>query len=860
MGSINRVVNALTYAPADPLKNLTSALNKLWKKVTTIATAIFAKLSVKEVFSKREITLIRNVQPQPHAPHDAPPLKDRNVEVITPPPINPDEEPAVHLKTPVYIEFDESLEDFRGFLRDFSTLCVDTVFESQVADQIDTFQNMAPSLPPVLKSFVKLIIEIGDKAAKPIFQKFSQQKAQIIDPTLKKIFKTLLKPDPTLTQAQQIDDRTALYETLLKQISTELHDLKIPTSQNLKNHYIQPILSWLLLSDHSIPLAELFGPGDRFKEDIIDKVFERSIGLLVERKIDQYARVLERTMQRRLGEIVHNTMRINGNRIADFFSERIAELISSMSFQEMYDRVIHDVAFYQVEGVIKAENAVEEHRKLIEKAQRAVRMVPKTPEETASQQQAKNYLESVAQHGGQEAFLRHIQIEKYSEQPICSINLKQMIEQEIALTVQGNNPIYSRLANEKAIFSAIADNILNLLTATKKQVTADGTVEEIDPFVELWERLYFPEELQEVIKHASELVEEFITPDTTLLLESIKAPALEMVKNIFKSSAKEMLKKHLVQLVEIGINKVIDPESLEALWYDSILPIINTNLLRILMRKYVELNLNKFVPLFHKLLTDDPANRETNTQNLQQALITEAKGAFRTFDPNSFYANETPLSDEDWRTLTQQLVDEFESTIIDSRINNTPFDAAHTSANEIKDILKHYFQDGSKENDPVYGEITMNLLFKAGNINHEGLVSYFIKDAVSTQVTSSVKDVRSNHKILVHSAADALKSNFLDPQRVKDMFNNVSKEKAANPKEKFAHQVNVTARLTHELIMRISEQKGAITAFAVRRFLTDKPDMLDQLMTKVYKKVFGERFINENLAVLCCDELFRSFA
>jgi hypothetical protein len=882
MSNIHRIKHTIVSGIQKTFQAISDAFTKLWQKVSGAVASVFANISCfssgKFSFTHREITLLNNIATPRRVP-PPPSLDNRNIQLVTAAPIETRvDNTTITIPEIPYVTFDPALEELRSFLKDFSVLCADHVYDESLAQKLQDAQNNASTLPSIIKSFAKLLVEVGDKAAKPIFQKFTQQKAQVIDPYLRKIFKTLLSTDPNKLEEGQTPsieqiqkERRDLYDIMLKQLAVEFKDTKAPSRQNLQVHYIQPILNWLVLTDHTVPLEELFGPGDSQKNEIIDSLFERSIAILVEHKIDQYAHLLERTMQRQLADITHEMMRINAQRMTDFFSERIADLINSMPFTDTFDAVIHDVIFPHIEGINEAQKAVKEFKELYEEAKKIAVISPKNSQEETSQRQAKSLLETVAKYPNEEEFFRTQLIKKYSGQTVCTTNIRQLIDQEIAITLQGGNPAHARTANENAFLTTISENILDLMTPIKKRICADGTIEEIDPFIELWDRLYFPKELQEIFKHCTEMVSEFVTPETTNLFKTIKAPTIEILKTIFRSQAKDYLQKWLVQAVRVGFEKVIDPTTFNELTVDSIAPSINTKLLQVLLEQNVEYNLAKFSPFIHTMMTDDPANHESNMEKLQKEIIAHAKSSFKLFNPDSFYTAETndgakatlnmsPFTDEDWMNVTKSIVQEYERIISTAKIKNAPFDPANTSPTEIKDILTKYFKSASETNDPVYGEIVMSLLFKTGSFSNEGLISYFIKDTISTSLTSSILPMRADHTYLIKTMAESLKETFLDPQQIKELFSDIPPPKRVYTQQRLAHQINVTSRLAHEIIMRLSQQQGAITAFAVRRILTDTPDVIDRLITKVYKKLFRDRLLTENMMLLIYDELARSLS
>lgn len=941
---INKISGAFSIPYPDPANNLSTALQKLWQKVSRAVSRFFSFFNCfnrfKNVFSKREITLLRDER-RIHIPEipKPPVLSDKKIVPLSPLPAVVDIHE--HAAMPPYVTFDPELEDLRTFLRDFSSLSADELYKTKIAKQVESLQSVAPSLPPLIKSVAKLLVEMGDKAAKPLFQKFAQQKAQTIDPALQKIFKTLIKPDPlalreglsvhlhlqllakplpagintddyikpilhsftmheghrkpikdmyahlpnadlalaeSLIEAakkfieeHQRIERNALCSSIDRQMTEEFKDVKPPSRQSIQRDYIHPILNWLLLSDHMVPLAELFGPGDRSKEDLIDKVVERAIAILVERKIDQYARLLEKTMQGRLGEIAQHMLRVNSSRLADFFSERLSDLISSSPFTETFDALLRDVVSKHINGVIESEKYKTENEKLIEKARHTAQIDPSKPEEEETKKRAQKHLDSVAAHGGQEAFLQHMLLEKYSQHPVCSPDVKQIIDQEILLAKQGNDPSPARKANEKAIFDGIAENLLDLITPVKKKAGSNGEVEEVDAFRELWDRLYFPEEFYDLIEHVEELSKEFVTPETTALFSSIKSPSLEIVKSIFKSSAKELLRKHLVQIVQTAFKKVIDPKSLNEINAMTTLPAINAQLIRVFMRQEMGDKLDDFAPLFHKLVTNNPDLHEANVADIHAVLVKLVKEKFHHFDPKSFFTSEThdekmgrqnysELVSEDWVRITKPIIVAFEKEILQAKINGIPFDPQRATTREISDIIKKCYQESSKDNNPLFGEAVMDLLFRVGDLPYETLISFFIKETISTTITGTTKEMRKSHHYLVDTLAESLKETWLNPKRIEDLYSDKPTPEPAFTQQKLAHQIGVTSALVHDLLKRQADRSGMVTRYAIQKVITDKPDEINRQISTIYRKVLGNQIMNENLVVRICDQLFHSLS
>lgn len=920
-------------------------IKSLWQKISAIASRFFATLShfcaARSFFSAKEITLLRDDRPNTRQPpaylgH----LKDKSFSIQTPIIESALLQDSKINQEPLYLTFDDSLENLRAFLREFSLLGVDAIYEKHIVEHLESAQTLAPSLPPIIKSIAKLLVEMGDKAAKPLFKKFAQQKAQTIDPALQKIFNLLLKPDLNdvrdklsiylheelanapirkgLTSADYVDpllkwflkpegqnqslvdlfsgtkdfdekiigylfekatlfwtnqltiEKEMLYSTLESKLCTEFKEIK-----TIKAGYIKPILNWLLLSDHSTPLAAIFGELSAKKEELIDKIFERSVSLLVEKKIDHYSHVLEKTMQRHLAEIIHQMMQKNVTRIADFFSERLSELISSMPFTETIDGLIHDILYLQVQGIIQSDNELERQKEFLDKKAPAIaRLAPLNVEAVEAQIHAQNHLNSVEQHGGKEAFLQHMFLEKFTAHPTCTAHMQQVINQEIKLILKGKDPHSVRRASEKALCSNAAENLLNLMMPIRKKVGAHGEVEEVDPFAELWDRFYLPEEFRELSKYFEELTQEFVTPETTALLEKIKQPAQEIIKNLFKSTAKDLLKKQLGDVVQKVFEKITIPEKINEINAETTLPAVNSILITTFSKQVLGRHLKEFTPLFHKLITCDSAERAQQIRLIQQTLIKLTKSKFQHFNPAEFYSIESEkeglptmelrqLTSIDWLALTYPIVTDLEEEILHSHVNKALFNPETATAIEIADILKKVFNAKSISNHPGFGKLSMDLLFRLGKLQNESFTEFFIetfiKNSLSSLMTEAIEPWRESYHKLVDTTSAGLKKSFANPQSVKSLFSEELKASAITD-QKLAHQLNVTACLAHDIIIGLAQEKGTLAKFATKKLIANNPSHINRVITTIYKSLFENQLINQNLAIRVYEKVLQSFS
>ena len=530
---------------------------------------------------------------------------------------------------------------------------------------------------------------------------------------------------------------------------------------------------------------------------------------------------------------------------------------------------MHNVLALQIQGYLSAESALEKHRAVLEKAKLAAQILPRNSEEIETKIRAQNHLNSVAQYGGEKPYFERVLIEEFSEHEACSPTMQQIIREQISLTLQGKDPGLVKQARQKAIFTGLAENMLALMLPVRKKIGANGDVEEVEPFMQLWEKLYLPKEFHELIKHVEELVSEFITPETATLFASIKQPALNIIQNMIKSAGQDMLKKQLVQVVQKAFEKLTLPANLDELNANVTLPAINAQLIKTLIAQQLSPNAKAAAPLFHALLVEQAPRRETNIKAIQELLIKLTKENFNHFTGKNFYVKEEnsqlsyrDLTDSDWQKLTLPLIKQTERQLLDTFLaNGKPLDTALITVEKIYEQLSKRPAATDTSNDPVFGQMFMDLMFKIGNWPYEGLIGFFAKDKISSQLTEETRELRASHAIFISSLTATLKETFLNRQAVEEMFlSNPSLKPSQYTPQKLTHQMAVLSRLAHDLIFYFAGQQGLLSKFAVKQVVTDNPKAIDALIKTIYQKVFGNQTLNENLVIRVCEEIFRSMS
>ena len=852
---IGRIGHTISFVATAPFLFVFIALKFLWQKIHAFAVFLFKNINSNEPpkisLSDREISFLQKECFFEKTPTPPSPLSDRTISNFFPIPLE-DESPLVHFRLPPYRHFDSSLEELRSFFRDFLKLIADKTYTQYAQTPVESIQDSAASFLSYINSISQTLIEMGDKAAKPLFQKFAEQKAQGIDPVFQKIFKKLIKPNidiPITTDSwrdeQQFEIKKLLIE-LEEHVTQELKGEFIPPNEDMLRNYIRPTLEWLL-GDHSVPLMKTKELENR-QENVIDTIFEKAISFLVARKVCYYSDHLQKTIQRSFVEITQHALHLNTSIIADFFSEKIAALIKSISFPELFDEILHEVIGNHIKEIVIAEKHLEEAKTALEHI-----------DENIYPEFYKKYLTNIERRGGKEHFFEHITLKKFSEQQTCKLSIKRMIEQELSLAEKGIDPQHARLVGEQAIYKEISEKLYSALLCTSQKIASDGSVEEVDPFIELWNQLYFPEELRSIVNQFTELTNELVTPSIAGRLQQAKKPFLDVIKEICIGIARDSVKDIFTKVVKTGFERISNRNSWDEIFINTITPIINAQLIQYMMSQEVKYHPDS-AHFFLQLVRSEEANRPTIKENIRKKLIELTKSQFNHFDPDKFDIFEeqdtvkfSALSNDDWNSFADGTIQEFEQIILEASPDLTAINES-----SIKAIFQVYFDKPPSGTDPAFGKIAKELVLELGKGSPRLFSLTGLEKIISDALADKTQKMRQSHDYFTKLMTTSLKENFLSSEWVNTLFLDEQPQHAALTKEKLAHQIHAVSSLAHDLFSRKTKQEGWIVNLGFQAFLTDNPSKLEEMVSNIYNKMFKSKILNMSILVNATNKIFQT--
>ena len=502
----HNIRNIAIDKPSSPLlttlKIIWNAVKGIFKKIGNFFKNLFSKNENKTTLTNHEIEMIQNAQ-QLYNPTvkkeetKANSLSDRDVTHHSSqagsdiPPKNTlekkkDDSVSITIKDP-----DTSQKMIETVL--------ECVFEEKIKPEITNVKEGLGKLSEVLKIAGDLAIRIGDKAAKPLFEKlkgFSIEEK--VKPDLLSLLNWLLK-----------DGVKNDFENLLKERLKNEHD-----NEELLDKFTQPCIKWLLETDHSTPLSQAYTNARipiQGNKEAIDKAFETAMLVLLDNKIEQYMNKYHAKFDESLPGIVHKMLIDNGKRISSILTQRMINVVENSSFPEMFNNLLY-VALDQSEAIIAAEKAKENEmtnqNALYEKAKNVERIQTNTESEATNKSMLlahKNKIDEVGKEEYIKAEAEKKALQTYTNQDVCHPSIAKLMLNPSLGDIEKNKV-------KEELFVELANNVIQILLPEQRVQLPNGEVKSVDGLVYLCSEIEIPPEFKQLAQEAIEISKEILTP------------------------------------------------------------------------------------------------------------------------------------------------------------------------------------------------------------------------------------------------------------------------------------------------------------------------------------------------------------
>lgn len=725
--------------PHQPQIQKISFSQKLWNIIDSIIEFIKSffpqnpfKLTPADRVTIRDIKIIQG-QIKPPSPVPAPVQPQANPEIE---PINLN---VSILRAPTYalepVQFEHKyLNDTAAEVIRIASDSADLIYEKDVAPVIALIQQGSKGIPDLLKTIAGVILKLGQAANKhygTVIEK--SELSGIVTNELRNLVHWLCLNDFTSNRQERNDYKTQLYNKVRLRLAVDI--------RTEMKHYLEPTLHWLLQTDHQTPFKNCFDINENYNEEHAKEMLGAAVHVLIEFKIDLYAQYVNSILQNNLPQIVQTYLRENVAKMAaNEEMKTLLTVIKELPWSNLVDDAINFVHYHLIAYVngIKAQEAYEKNQKEDRELQQRItlykaRIAAKAnnAEEIRIQDEAKSDLAFIANN--------HEKTKEQSFWTAFADTKINPIEYAIHPTVRANEVEAQAQANHE-FFGELANQLLDL--------ALPGDKNNIDSWLD---KLTVPPQFKEIIEHTKNIVKEVVSP---ALLGIMSLPPAwqrkisEETANIVIIELKKWLKEILVLTLEEKLTQYADPDEIDEMMADQLLPnVIIPQMIQTTAKHVLFLNVKGFSQDFTNLVGLDRNAALISIQERffqgSQALLTNVP--FPTIQMTQAKFNE----------VIQPLMTELES-----RLENIKrIDPPSFSREKVEVLLSKYFEDDKAVEDsrPVYGKLVTDMIAEMSTAG--GWAKWGVKkgeEALSKILVASMHDVRVSPEFTVKLLTESL--------------------------------------------------------------------------------------------------------
>ncbi len=863
------------------LKKIWEAVKGFFKKIGDFFKKLFSSDKEKLTLNDREIEMIQSAKNYTPRPKTFPVLSkksfsqvdgliDPEIKLLKPKnsgnevslealdlaekaPVKNEAEPTIPvpknghefppITDPVMKEFHETAQEFVGTI-------LNCIFEKKIEPQIPNMKRGLGNLSEGLKFAADLAVKIGDKAAKPLFEKL---KKFSIDE--KSEYQNLL--NWLLKEGISEDFEEKLMKSLEKEFNSE-NDLRT---------FINPALQWLKAQNHTTPITEAFkqaGIEEKGNSENISKVYEAAMFLLLDQKINQFIAKCNEKLNGKLSQIVRDMMVENGKKVSDVLVHRVIDLFGSTQYSTMFNTLVK-VGLDQTEAIIASEkakeNEIKAQKELLEKAKTAKAMKPKNAQEMNTKLDLLSHLGKVESEGEEKWIAKHAEAKAREAYVKFATEQGVVCHQKIAeLMLNPNMGPVERRKIEEELFEDLAKEVIPLLLPKQKVELPDGTVKKVDGLLYLCSLIDIPKEFKEIAQEAVDISKEILTPTTQEIIKGIYGSVWEFAGDKIQESIvnelKNILKNGIVTGARTLFERFITPHLINEMVSSEILPKIQEQIMVTFGRDVITSDQKKFAAHFHQLTALNSDDREQRSRVLEEISREIYKGVEKTAKASNAELN--ALGYEKYKELIMPMLEG-----IENGIRSYQDVKQNTTLEAVKVALDGYFKEVNNGSNPQFGDLAINLLFKIGKFNGTAeFFSDFFKGVIAEQISSATNEISKSPHFIIEKATQEIKARYLDKTVVEELlFSEKIETSAERVDVELKNEIDKTAKVAHDLIFSKVAQlpwfkRQIVTPIAASMIGKDQKILAD-LISNVFGKVFGNRLMTHNVLVRCQEQILK---
>lgn len=619
----------------------------------------------------------------------------------------------------------------------------DLIYHRKIAPIIAAFQQGSKGIPELLKTIAGVVLKLGQAANKHYGAMIDKHEVSgLITHEFHNFLHWLCLNDFTTDRIERIQYKNQLYskvrERLIRSLRPEMKD------------YLDPVLQWTLQSDHQLPFKENFKNFNSYNEEISKETLCATVQILIEFKVDLYSQYVDRVLQDNLPRIVHDYLRDNLAKMAAGEEiKHVLRVIKELPWTNLVDEVVvilhgHLTAFINgvkaQENFIKSQNEDRELQQRIALYKARIAAVPRDDDEIRIQAQAKSDLAAIEEEQERLKKTRFlsalIETKKTEIQYVIHPSVRAVAEAEIKHQDTAN----ALAQTNHEFFSELADQIIDFLLPGDKVN------------IDFWlSKLTIPSEFKEIVEHTKKIAREVVSPAMLGILSLPQVwqdKIMDEAANIVVMEMKKWLKDILMHTLNEKLTQYADPDELNELMADQILPeVIIPQLIQTTAKHVLLIDLTSYSQDFTNLVN---LERDQALSSIQTHLY---QGTQNVLQHVNFAAIQ--LSPAKFNETIKSFLQELETRLQAVKQE----DPVAFTREKVEILLTKYFADDQavEESRPVYGKLVSDLISEMSTAG--GWAKWGVKKgeaALSTILVTSMRDLRANPELTVKLLTESL--------------------------------------------------------------------------------------------------------
>ncbi len=402
---------------------------------------------------------------------------------------------------------------------------------------------------------------------------------------------------------------------------------------------------------------------------------------------------------------------------------------------------------------------------------------------------------------------------------------------------------------EKHLFDSSANRIIELLFPEVTVIDSHDRSRKVDGLLYLFDQIEYEHELKEIYDEATYIYDQVLTDQKQKFIVNFIRSNRERFDDCMVRYAKSEVRTAIKEAIATLFQKFIIPEKIDEMIAYDMLPAVQETIVELLAKNIISDNLNTYSPLYTRLLYASAEDKDAIREEFVDTLVARVRGNLNSFE----------VEDEKLKELVRNQIVELEEILrafLDEREEQEGEDREALIRSAINSIFRNHYSGTSAR----YGDLVINTAFKLGGLNStaETFAGWF-KGTISREISSATHELQDSPKYLLDNATQQIRKKYGTKDTVRELlFVDREEVDAAERRQKLEEELTKTARVAHDLLMYVSNQQSWYARRPIQWVIGSTPDHLEQVIKRVYHKMFDHPLYTQNLMVKIQEKISRA--